>query len=411
MRILIVHRYYAPDVGAYPQMLRIMADRFAAQGHQVTVFSTQPGYNNVTTEKLPRRVMRDGIEEIRVSLFKENKKNTIGRALNVFLFLSQLVLHSFVRFRRYDLMTVGSFPPTVTAMTARWVSWINGCKYLYHCQDIYPEIAQANGMMNKSWLSKLVSSVDRRNCRRADAIVTLSEDMTTTLSHRGLKQDNMHVINNFIIDRFDPEVEVDASFDKGDSVFRVLFAGNLGRFQHLDEVLKAAIALKDNQDIHFFFVGAGVLETHLKETAQNAGVLDQTVFFRPFQPLEKIMRVIHDSDLSIVSLSPNVIRCAYPSKTMTYLESGCRILGLLEPDSELAQLIIQRQLGSISKGLTAPEIASAIKEEFALSKTAEQDKSKIQEVGQELFGQDAILQKWDNVIESLGQQQLAYNSN
>ena len=104
MRILIVHRYYAPDVGAYPQMLRIMADRFAAQGHQVTVFSTQPGYNNVTTEKLPRRVMRDGIEEIRVSLFKENKKNTIGRALNVFLFLSQLVLHSFVRFRRYDLM-------------------------------------------------------------------------------------------------------------------------------------------------------------------------------------------------------------------------------------------------------------------------------------------------------------------
>lgn len=411
MRILIVHRYYWPDVGAYPQMLQIMAQRFAAQGHQVTVFSTQPGYNDVATKTMPRQVVRDGVEEIRVSMFKENKKNFILRALNVFLFLAQLILHSITRFRRYDLITVGSFPPTVTAMVVRWISWINGCKYLYHCQDIYPEIAQASGMMKKNLLSKLVSRIDRRNCRRAEAVVTLSEDMVQTLSDRGLSRDNMHVINNFVIDRFDSAVEVDAAFQKDPGVFRVLFAGNLGRFQHLDEVLKSAISLKDIADIHFFFVGAGVLETRLKNLAKEAGVLDQTVFFRPFQPLQRIMRVIHDSDLAIVSLSPHVIRCAYPSKTMTYLESGCRILGLLEPESQLAQLIENRRLGSISKGLSADEIADAIRNEYELAQNAQNEKSRIQSIGQELFGQETILQKWDSLIQTLDQKQLAYNSN
>jgi len=55
MHILLVHRYYAPDVGAYPSMLKIMAERFVDEGHTVTVFSTQPGYNNVATERIHER--------------------------------------------------------------------------------------------------------------------------------------------------------------------------------------------------------------------------------------------------------------------------------------------------------------------------------------------------------------------
>lgn len=411
MRILLIHRYYSPDVGAYPLMLQKMAERFSAQAHRVTVFSVQPGYNNVTTEKLPRRVIENGVEVYRISLFKENKKNVALRALNVLLFLMQLILHSIMNFRRYDLMTVGSFPPTVTAMVVRWISRINGNRYVYHCQDIYPEIAQVSGIIEKNWISKLALAIDRKNCQRADAVVTLSDDMATTLRNRGLGGDNIHVINNFVIDRFNPEVEVDASFAKSQSTFRVLFAGNFGRFQHLEEVLEAAILLKDCTDLCFFFVGTGAIEKRLIRQASEAGVLNETVFFRPFQRLEKIMRVIHDSDLAIVSLSPGVIRCAYPSKTMTYLESGCRLLGLLEADSQLAHLIRSRKLGAVSSDLTSQGICDAVHQEYALSKRVKIDKSQIQTVGQELFGQDAILKKWDCLIDSLDQSQMAYDSN
>ena len=274
MRILLVHRYYSPDVGAYPQMLRIMAERFVREGHRVSVFSTQPGYNNVTTAKLPRHQISDGIEEIRVGILPENKKNLLVRSLSIFCFLVQLIAHCLFRFRRYDLITVGSFPPTVTAMVVRWISWINGCRYLYHCQDLYPEIAQASGIVKRKWLTKLAASIDLRNCRRAAALVTLSGDMTNTLKRRGLSGDNFHVINNFIIDQLDSTVEIDESLRKQDSTFRVLFAGNLGRFQYLDRVLEAANLLKNEPEIQFYFVGAGAMESELKSLARDSGTLD-----------------------------------------------------------------------------------------------------------------------------------------
>lgn len=401
MRILLVHRYYSPDVGAYPAMLKIMAKRFVDEGHTVTVFSTQPGYNNVATEKFPRRTESDGVEVFRAWIMKEDKKKLLNRAFNVLLFATQLIFHCLFRFRRYDLMTVASFPPTVTAMVVRWLAWINGSRYLYHCQDIYPEIAQASGLIKRRWLSNLALTIDRRNCRRASAIVTLSKDMTATLAKRGLSDQNMHVINNFIIDRCDAEIAIDESLSKTPGKFRVLFAGNLGRFQHLDQLMLAAKHLREFDDIQFYFVGAGAMQQELQRTAADEGLLDKTVFFRPFQPLEKVLRVIHESDLSIVSLAPGVIDCAYPSKTMSYVEAGCRILAVLEPGSELARLVKENDLGAVCESSTVEGISAAVESEYHRWKDVTYDRQPIRQKGEELFGQEAILRKWTSLLNQL----------
>ena len=46
------------------------------------------------------------------------------------------------------------------------------------------------------------------------------------------------------------------------------------------------------------------------------------------------------ADLGVVSLRPGVISSAYPSKTMTYLRHGCPILAFVEPESELATMVV-----------------------------------------------------------------------
>ena len=401
MRILLVHRYYWPDAGAYSAMLHIMAQRFVEDGHQVTVFSTQPGYNNVTDERLPYRSVTNGVEVFRVGLMKENKKKFWNRAINVVIFIARLITHMLLRFGRYDLVTVASFPPTVTAMIVRWMTWLTGSRYLYHCQDIYPEIAEASGLIKRQWLADLALKIDRRNCKRATAIVSLSQDMEDTLTRRGVSDSNMHIINNFIIDKFDPTVTVDSTLTKVPGKFRVLFAGNMGRFQNLDQLMLAADQLKHNQDIHFFFVGAGAMESDLKQQATDLGLMDKTVFFRPFQPLEKVMRVIRDADLAIVSLSPKVIDCAYPSKTMSYVEAGCRILAILEPESELAQLIKERDLGAVCANSRADAIATAVNLEYDRWQESDYDREHIRRIGDEVFGQEAILAKWSELLQQL----------
>ena len=386
-------------------MLKIMAKRFVDEGHTVTVFSTQPGYNNVANERMPRRTVSDGVEVYRAWIMKENKKNLLSRAINVLLFTTQLIFHCMSRLGRYHLMTVASFPPTVTAMVVRWLAWINGSGYLYHCQDIYPEIAKASGLIKRQWLSNLALSIDRQNCRQASAIVALSKDMTDTLTRRGLADSNMHVINNFIIDRCDPQVEIDETLGKTPGKFRVLFAGNMGRFQHLDQLLLAAKRLREYRDIQFYFVGAGAMEQELKHLATDYELMDETVFFRPFQPLEKVMRVIHEADLSIVSLAPGVIDCAYPSKTMSYVEAGCRMLAVMESTSELARLIVDEDLGSVCTTTTVDGIAAAIKSEYERWNDSTYDRNHIRRKGEELFGQETILRKWTTLLEQLNSNQ------
>ena len=243
--------------------------------------------------------------------------------------------------------------------------------------------------------------IDRRNCRRAAAIVSLSRDMQKTLTVRGVSDQNMHIINNFIIDKFDSSVTVDESLAKTEGKFRVLFAGNMGRFQNLDKLMLAAEHLKRNEDIQFYFVGAGAMETELKQQATELGMMDKTVFFRPFQPLSKVMKVIHDADLAIISLSPGVIDCAYPSKTMSYVEAGCRALAILEPDSELAELIRERDLGAVCDTPTAEGISEAITSEFERWKATDYDREHIRKIGNEVFGQDAILDKWAELLKQL----------
>ena len=88
MRILLVHRYYWPDTPAYAQMLHLMAKRFVEAGHEVTVFSTQPSYNDAVADKLPSKQVVDGVTIYRTPLMKEQKTKLLVRAINVVLFLS-----------------------------------------------------------------------------------------------------------------------------------------------------------------------------------------------------------------------------------------------------------------------------------------------------------------------------------
>jgi glycosyltransferase involved in cell wall biosynthesis len=399
MKLLLVHRYIRPDTPGYAHMLYIMGQRFAAEGHDVTIFSCQPGYNNVYDgPALPKREQVDGMTVIRVPLLKESKSKPLVRAINFVWFALRVIMHSVLRGRAYDLMTVTTFPPTLMAAVARFVCLFRKTEYIYHCMDLYPEIAQTSGMLNRSLPLRFAAWVDRRNCEKAKAVVVLSDDMLKSLQKRGLSGDNVHVINNFIINEVDESAEVPEAFGNPSDTFRVLFAGNIGRFQSLETIVDAAKVLENNREIEFWFIGAGVSVDSLKE--QAGSLLDRSVFFNPYLPIESAMKVIHRSHLGVVSLAPTVIHCAYPSKTMSYLEAGCKLLCLVEDDSSLASLVEVNQLGVVcSQPATAESVAASISDQFETWKNEGYDRESIQEVGRSHFGQAVLLECWLRLIQ------------
>ena len=400
MKILLVHRYIRPDTPGYAHMLYIMGKRFAAQGHEVTIFSTQPSYHDAYEgPPLPRRQQVDGMTIIRTPLLKESKRNTFLRALNFLIFGLSVFMHAVFRGKAYDLMTVSTLPPTFMGFVARVIGLFRRTRYIYHCMDLYPEVALVSGLIKMKWVSKFAAAVDRRNCKKAIAVVVLSTDMLDTIHKRGLPDTNVYVINNFVINSLDPEAQVPEFFKQTQDKFRVLFAGNIGRFQSLDTIVSAAQLLGSNQDIEFWFVGSGVMVDSLKEQSQD--LLGKTIFFHPHLPIETVMSVIAQAHLGIVSLSPGIIECAYPSKTMSYLEAGCKLLVMVEKDADIARFVKAEKIG-VSTSEPKPEIvAQAIESEFQKWKESRYDRERIREVGRANFSQDVILDRWVGLLAEL----------
>lgn len=400
MKILLVHRYIRPDTPGYAHMLYLMGKRMAEEGHEVTIFSAQPSYNDAYNgPALPRVETVDGMKIIRTGLFKETKKSVFWRSVNFALFAIKLILHAVVRVKPYDLMTVSTFPPTLMGAVARSIRFFRFTPYIYHCMDLYPEIAMASGIIKKKWLMNFAAWIDRQNCEKAAQIVVLSDDMADTIRDRGVANPNLTVLNNFIIDEVDHEFQLPTELQPHEGRFRVLFAGNLGRFQSLETIVEAAERLSYRENIEFLFVGSGVMVDELKKQAGD--LLGVTVHFHPYMPIEEVMSLIATSHLGVVSLTPGVIEAAYPSKTMSYLEAGCKLLAIVEPDSELAMFVENHNLGVVCSERNGQAVADAVEDAFDSWRSGNYDREKVRQIGREHFSQEVILDRWLDLIDQI----------
>ncbi|MDD4927930.1 MAG: glycosyltransferase family 4 protein [Gallionella sp.] len=344
LRILAIHRYFWPDTPPYASMLRAIASRWVEDGHEVDVLSTQPSYK--PEARIPRQAAAekmDGFRVRRLTLLPEAGK-PVFRLLNVVLFSLAIVMYTLLR-RRYDVIMISTSPPIVSGLVARWAAKLTGARFVYHCMDIYPEIGKISGDFRHPALFSLLQRIDSATCREATRVVVLSRDMENAIrSRKGAESARIAVINNFSIPNFDTRLaEVPLIFVKRVGVFRVMFAGNVGRFQGLECFVDAMAKLSGRDDIEFVFMGGGRALDELRSRAQDLHA--QTVRFFPHQPLDIAKAIIAEADLCVVSLLPDVVRYAFPSKTMAYLEEGRPLLVSVELDSELARAVESEEIG------------------------------------------------------------------
>ena len=361
MRILAIYRHYWPDATPYARLLRAILEDQVEQGREATVFTAQPGYNDVQFSRQRLREIVGGVEVRRITLLPERKRLRFLRAINYFYFLLRAVLHA-LSVRRYDVIVANTHPPVMMGIALRLIRRLTGIPFILHCQDIHPESAVLADQLRKGRISQWLEREDTKNCAAAFQVVTLSEDMSRTLQKRkGYTGDNISIVNNFALDVYEPAGSLPASFDNANKTpFRVLFAGNLGLFQDLPRLVEAAHVLCSEPDIHFIFMGAGAQLRTLQQLADD--LVGKTVFFEEFQPVEVAFACMQRADLGVVSLRAGTYQVAYPSKTMTYLAAGCPLLLLAESDSKLAEDVVSHEFGYVPEKTTSAGIAESIRQ-------------------------------------------------
>jgi len=401
MRILAVHRFFWPDTAPYGVILRSIAARWAQDGHDVTVLSTQPSYRTgADVEPRPPRESDSRVFVRRLRLFREQGRGGVVRLVNVALWVSAIFLYA-IRHGKFDAIMIGTTPPVIAAAAARYAAKLTGARLIYHCMDIHPEIGRISGEFRNTRVFKTLQRIDAANCTGANRVVVLSEDMRNALLARPRAENSMIVI----INNFDTE-DANSRQHTGDpgppplhSPLRIIFAGNLGRFQGLEAVVDAIRALDADVKFEMLFVGGGILRETL------AGCIDETlrdkVRLLPYQPADVIREMIRDSDICLVSLAPEISSYAYPSKTMTYLGAGRPLLACVESDSDLARMIERENIGVVVPPADPAALARAIESLVSDRDRCAAYKMRAHEIGATLFGKQETLDRWSELIEQL----------
>ncbi|MGR3572925.1 glycosyltransferase family 4 protein [Brevirhabdus sp.] len=357
MKLLLTHRFFWPDTAPYALILRAIGDALVEDGHDVHVLSSMPSYRSEThPDETPPRETLGALQVRRIRVFGNEKRNPLCRLANVVLYCRALFI-TVLRLRP-DVVTASTFPPVVAAWSASLAAQIVGARFVYHVQDIHPELSQfSGGRLGRGLPRRLLRWLDNQTLRRAETIVTLSEDMAKTLRARGLGPLAIAVINNPALETDGKTIAPPPELVKQAGTIRVIFAGNIGRFQNLPLLAEGVAQCFDaHPELELMFLGDGEALPDLKERWR----IHPQVRFAPFLPFAQASALIEEADVGLVSLNPKIYKVAYPSKIATYQNLGLKILALVEPESQLARDLERRGGGAVPAAATPSAIAVAL---------------------------------------------------
>ncbi len=338
--MLIIDRYFWPDTVPTADILKRVSGWIAASGREVSVLTAQPSYKpDVIVAKAPRYETVDGVKVTRLQLLKENSKPSRKYANHV--------IFSFIAFlkvlfgKRQDYILVQTSPPIIQALLISAAAYLRKSKFIYLLQDIHPDIGLVSNILPRGkFVASALRYLDTISLRIAAAIIVLSNDMRVSIAERGVSESKIRIIRNFaLIGDCVPELAKAPS-----QPVRFVFAGNIGRFQRLDEIVEA-FSLVSPQIAELEILGTGVRRDKLEELVKSLG--SRNVRFTDHMPADAAFKHIRTFDIGIVSLLPGLIRYAYPSKTATYFAADLRVLAVVEGSSELAHAVRSLNVGEI----------------------------------------------------------------
>ncbi|QFR48900.1 glycosyltransferase family 4 protein [Sulfurimonas lithotrophica] len=318
-----------------------MRNLFLDKGNEVNVLSSVPSYKKVDYKKTDKLITKinDSSVIYRIPVLRINNES-INKLFN-FIWFPVAVFFFLLFSKKYDIVTVSSNPPVILAFFVACATKIRKNKLVYHCMDIHPEIGKISGEFKNKYIFNIFRWMDNFTCKTASNIVVLSTDMKESLSSRDLNIDSkIDIINNY--DLSDGEKSKDRYFPEDDKK-RIVFTGNIGRFQKLEKFIEAIKKHDCLDNVELLFVGEGKYLNKLKELSFGL----ECVKFIPHQQINIARKIIEESSMGIVSLENEVIKYAFPSKTMTYLSEGTPVLVCMEEESELSKFILNNKLGSV----------------------------------------------------------------
>ena len=276
-----------------------------------------------------------------IKTVKYDKSSTLKRLLTWVGAFVHLLWVVWRRSKHCHLVLVSNPPLNV------FVPLFTRKKFSFIVYDLYPDSLFSQGFVKRnSFLGRWWMTKNKQIFAKADCVFTLSEDMKKAVAQY-VAEDKIKIVYNWAhnehIRPIDKKENVFLTELKLQDKFIVLYSGNMGMTHDIDVLVDVADRLKENEKIHFLFIGEGAKKAVVEEKVARYGLKNCSVL--PYQPLEGLPYSMGAADLAVVTTDAKQSGLSVPSKTYTYLATGAALLCLAEDNTELARLTRERRIG------------------------------------------------------------------
>ena len=369
-KLLIFAHYYHPDVASTGQILKDQAEGML-EDFDVTVICVVPSYGGKVEDKYKTQKYYyeniNGVKVIRVRVPEFEKINKTSRIKNILAYFFG-ALCACAKAGKQDYVFTISQPPILGGLLGVLGKWMKRAKMIYCIQDFNPEQIMAVGYFKNRFVLNCMLLADKFSCRCSDLVITVGRDLVETLEKRfkGQKVPKHTMINNWIDEKEIYPLPADhervVAFRKKynlEGKYVIMYSGNIGLYYDLEHLIKVmkqfrkgytlkgeyekGLKTADGREVVFAFVGAGSVKERLEQYAKRHHF--ENMVFIPYQDKEDLIYSLNAGDVHWCVNAKGIKGVSCPSKAYGIMAAGKPILGVLEKDTEIRDIIEESDCG------------------------------------------------------------------
>jgi glycosyltransferase involved in cell wall biosynthesis len=322
-------------------MYTTLVEEFLNHGLEVTVVAPGNGKTGIYVE--------NGIPVLRVqSLPIKNVPNYLKGISNVLLpYLFERALNQFYKEKSFDVIISPTPPITLVDLAAKLKRKF-GAKFYLILRDIFPQNAVDLGFMKKEGLlHRYFRRNERKLYREADYIGCMSQGNIDYVKKHNpeVSADKLHELKNY--QKPYKGFSSDPDFLKNKhgiaQKFVVVFGGNMGRPQQLENVLTLAESVLHFPDIVFLLLGEGVQINKIEAEAKARGLTNINI--QRTIPKQEYQDLLSLCDVGLISLHEDFTIPNIPSKALDYFNVGIPVLASLDRATDFWRILDENECG------------------------------------------------------------------
>lgn len=325
MRIILLHQYFLGKNDSGGSRWNEFASFFSKKaGFVIDVIAGNIHY--ATGKKiLPNSWLNTEIVDKDITLhrtwtYSGYNSNFIGRVIGYLSYtFSSLIKALFLK--KPDIYIVTS-PSIFVGITAIIVSKIKRAPFIFEVRDLWPESAVATGVLNNKFLLNILYWLEYRLYKYSKKIVVLTPAFKENIEKRFPEFiGKIEIITNgadfSIMGKEHRGFELREKFGwNNKKIFTYL--GAHGIANDLMQVVEAAKAFKDNNEVLFVLIGDGMQKKLLKEKAKEYELTN--IEFIDSVPKHEVADYVNASDVCMAILKKtDTFKTVYPNKVFDYM--------------------------------------------------------------------------------------------